>query len=530
MAPQRLLSLLLFGVVVFGSNIGFAQSSTDLSYLLTAPERSSFEETTRYDEVMAFLRVASAQSPMLHLTTFGYTTEGRAMPLVVFGDVADATVESVRASGKMPIFVQGNIHAGEVCGKEALLMLIRDLAEGRHRNWADSLVILMAPIYNADGNERVNLFNRPRQNGPLAGMGQRPNAQGLDLNRDHMKVKSPEARSLLQVFNTYDPKVVVDLHTTNGTRHAYHVTYSPPLNPNTAPPIDTYLRKTWLPEMTETIRKRVGWEYYYYGNLPYRRGDPGWYTFDNRPRFNNNYVGLRNRMAILSEAYSYATFEERIMATLYFVEEILNHAADQRTAIEQVIATAEAIPLAGMDLGVRFQPSMNQESVEILMGDVETLRNPYSGSSYYERKDTVYTQTMPEWGAFEPTETARAPAHYVVSASAASVVGAYLDTHGVIYSSISEADERELEAFTIDSTTVSSREFQQIFERTLFGSSSSKWVAVEKGSLIVSTSQPLGRLVFYLLEPRSDDGLVNWAQLDKWLEPGKDYPIYRSID
>ncbi len=174
MAPQRLLSLLLIGVVAFGSNIGFAQSSTDLSYLLTAPERSSFEETTRYDEVMAFLRVASAQSPMLHLTTFGYTTEGRAMPLVVFGDVADATVESVRASGKMPIFVQGNIHAGEVCGKEALLMLIRDLAEGRHRNWADSLVILMAPIYNADGNERVNLFNRPRQNGPLAGMGQRP--------------------------------------------------------------------------------------------------------------------------------------------------------------------------------------------------------------------------------------------------------------------------------------------------------------------------------------------------------------------
>ncbi|HAY35855.1 MAG TPA: hypothetical protein DCY57_02580 [Bacteroidetes bacterium] len=137
---------------------------------------------------------------------------------------------------------------------------------------------------------------------------------------------------------------------------------------------------------------------------------------------------------------------------------------------------------------------------------------------------------MPEWGAFEPTETARAPAHYVVSASAASVVSAYLDTHGVIYSSIPEADERELEAFTIDSTTVSSREFQQIFERTLFGSSSSKWVAVEEGSLIVSTSQPLGRLVFYLLEPRSDDGLVNWAQLDKWLEPGKDYPIYRSID
>ncbi len=85
---------------------------------------------------------------------------------------------------------------------------------------------MMAPIYNADGNERVNLYNRPRQNGPFGGMGQRANAQGLDLNRDHMKARSAEATSLIGLMNAYDPHVLIDLHTTNGTRHGYHLTYS----------------------------------------------------------------------------------------------------------------------------------------------------------------------------------------------------------------------------------------------------------------------------------------------------------------
>ncbi len=112
----------------------------------------------------------------------------------------------------------------------------------------------------ASRSERISLTNRPGQNGPLGGMGQRPNAQGLDLNRDHMKVESPEARSLVGLLNAYDPHVGVDLHTTNGTRHAYHLTYSPPLNPNTHPAIDILLRGDWLPAVTEAIRAADGEE------------------------------------------------------------------------------------------------------------------------------------------------------------------------------------------------------------------------------------------------------------------------------
>ena len=105
-------------------------------------------------------------------------------------------------------------------------MLLRDLVSGPYAAWRSSLTLLIAPIYNADGNERMALDNRPYQLGPVGGMGTRRNAQGLDLNRDHMKLESPEARALVRAYTDYDPHVVIDLHTTNGTQHAYHLTYA----------------------------------------------------------------------------------------------------------------------------------------------------------------------------------------------------------------------------------------------------------------------------------------------------------------
>ncbi|HWK90308.1 MAG TPA: M14 family zinc carboxypeptidase, partial [Longimicrobium sp.] len=225
----------------------------------TRPERTDHRETSRYHEVVGFLEAVDRASPLIHLASFGYTLEGRTLPLAVVGRVADASPAAVRASGRTVVYLQGNIHAGEVEGKEALQVLLREIASGRHAAWLDSLVLLVAPIYNADGNERVTLTNRPHQHGPVGGMGQRPNAQGLDLNRDHTKLESPEARSLAWLLREYDPHVLVDLHTTNGTYHAYHLTYAPPLHPSTPAGIDRILRGEWLPQVTESVRREHGW-------------------------------------------------------------------------------------------------------------------------------------------------------------------------------------------------------------------------------------------------------------------------------
>lgn len=518
-----IVSLLLF----LGAQEIYAQIN-DLSMLLTRAERTNYEETSRYQDVMAFIETVADASPKISHTSFGYTFEGRSLPLVVVGDVSDASASSVLATGKTRVFIQANIHAGEVCGKEAMQMMLRDLARGAHADWLDSLVLIIAPIYNADGNERVKLTNRPRQHGPVAGMGQRPNAQGYDLNRDHMKLDSPEARGLVHLFNTYDPHVVIDLHTTNGTRHGYHITYSPPLHPNTDDQIDQFLRNEWLPAAGQYLMDTEGWASNYYGNAMGRgAATKQWRTFDHRPRFNNNYTGLRNRFAILSEAYSYATFKDRVTATLRFVEGAVQFAAQNAHQIKEIIEAADAVELSGTQLALRADPQASGE-IEILMGEVDEVRNPYSGALMLERTEVIRPEMMTDYGSFAPAEMESVPATYYIPASEQAVLHKLAD-HGVTVERIDREMTLDIEEFSIDSTTVTAREFQQHRQRTLFGSYRSASATLPAGTVAVHTNQPLGRLIFYLLEPRSDDGLLNWNVLDKSLEKATVYPVRRSI-
>src|SRR5438105_15553361 len=192
--------------------------------LRTFAETTDYKSTSRYDDVIAFIHAAQSIDPDIRVENFATTTEGRALPLVIVGS----------GKNKPVVFIMANIHAGEVEGKEAAQMLLRDLISTSSK-LRGAMTVLVAPIYNADGNEKISTENRKTQNGPPNGVGVRENAQGLDLNRDYMKLESPEARGLIaNVLNRWDPLITVDLHTTNGSFHGYALTYSPMLNPDSA--------------------------------------------------------------------------------------------------------------------------------------------------------------------------------------------------------------------------------------------------------------------------------------------------------
>ncbi|HEY0930768.1 MAG TPA: M14 family zinc carboxypeptidase, partial [Gemmatimonas sp.] len=152
-----------------------ANATGSARFPLTRPERTDYAETSRYDDVIAYMKLMAAANPQIHLTTYGYTYEGRPLPLAVIG-APGATAAQVLATGKTRVYIQGNIHAGEVEGKEALLWLLRSIAKGERNAWLRNTVLLINPIYNADGNERVSVANRGSQAGPVGGMGTRENA------------------------------------------------------------------------------------------------------------------------------------------------------------------------------------------------------------------------------------------------------------------------------------------------------------------------------------------------------------------
>ena len=554
-------ALTVFVVVLAGfSSLGRADQTASIADLKTTAEASGFKSTSTYEDVVKFMKAVDAASPNIFYGTYGKTSEGREMPLAIVGTgLKDGTAASVRATNRLRVHIQGNIHAGEVEGKESAQILLREFAMGRHADWLKSMVFIVTPIYNIDGNEKFGQ-NRGRQNGPVNGMGTRAQAQNINLNRDYMKLDAPEGQASAKLWVDYDPHVGFDLHTSNGSNHAYYLTYSPPLNPNTSDQIMKIMKDEWFPFITKTIKAKHGWDTFYYGNVEGggrgrgrgAAGDPAagaatppppppqtppapaapraWGTFEHLPRFHNNYVGLRNRFALLSEAYSYATFEDRIKVTNYFLEEALNFASQNIDRLKQATAAADKEALVGKSLATRAQKKSGG-LIEILMGEVEDEKNPVSGAIMNRRKDVVRPEQMTDRLWFEPTATEEVPSEFYVPAGATAALD-LLRKHGVQMRQIT-APVSGVEHFVISGNTArpptGSIDTQQHALRTLEG----KWepaggVTVPAGSWAVPMNQPLARLAFYLIAPTADDGLTTWNVLDDLLKDAKNYPILRK--
>jgi hypothetical protein len=553
----------LAAVALLGVPGGAGQGSS-IANLKTKAEASDFKSTSTYDDVVKFMQAVDQASPIVYYASYGTTFEKRDMPLAVVGTgLKDGSAASVRASGKLRVHIQGNIHAGEVEGKEAAQVLLRELASNQRAAWLQSMVFLITPIFNADGNEKFAMNNRGPQNGPINGQGTRANAQtpqNLNINRDFMKLETPEGRAFVKLWNDYDPQVGFDLHTSNGSCHGYYLTYSPPLNPNTSESIMAIMKDQWFPFVTKTVKSKHNWDMFYYGNTSgacvgatsgggrgRRQGDPGaagapppaappaptgpraWGTFEHVPRFHNNYVGMRNRFALLSEAYAYATFEDRIKATNYFMEEALNFAHQNANRLRTLAAAADKESIVGKTLGTRAEIKAGG-LIEILMGEVTEEPNPNTNAMMRRRKDVTHPEQMIDRLWFQPTKTEVAPAEYYVPASATAALE-LLRAHGVQMRQVTQAVSGG-EHFIIETNTQrpagNSIDLGTHGLRTLTGQWQPGADVVPPGAWVVPMNQPLARLAFYLLEPTSDDGVTTWNLLDDLLKDAKVYPIVRK--
>lgn len=526
--------------------------------LKSRAELTNYEETSRYEDVVRVINELQKRTSNLRVESFGKSEEGRDLPLLIFADPPIAQPRDARASGKPVIFVQANIHAGEVEGKEATLHLARRVAFGDLKPLLNNLILLIAPIYNADGNEKIAPTNRTAQNGPIGGVGTRENAKGFDLNRDYMKLETPEANALVGLYNRWDPHLIVDLHTTNGSYHGYHLTYSPMLNPNADARLIAFERNKMLPAITRTLLRQHKFRTYYYGNFATkerlnremntfemqrsgREAQPSdsatetkvWRTFDHRPMFGNNYAGLRNRLTILSEAYSYLDFKGRVAVTEAFVEEIWKYSALHAAEISALIKRADEDAVRGKlgTQGVTFEIKALDKPVDILVGAVEKKRNPRNNRDMTAMIEDKITPTpMLDYGLFAPTKTASVPRAYLFrNEESLQTILAKLLAHGIAVEELTEPLTAEVESFAITQVTKVGRPFQGHQQLTLKGTTQTESVTFPAGSILVRTAQPLAPLAFYLLEAESDGGLVNWNFLDAYLEKGKTYPIYRLV-
>lgn len=506
------------------------ETSPDPAWPQTRAERTEHRETSHLSDVTSFLDQLMRCGAPITVETIGHSTEGRPLLLVTQSDPPVSTASEARRLGKLVVYIQANIHGGEVEGKEAILALLRDWAQDANHPVRRDLVLVITPVYNVDGNEAFGDARRLRssQNGP-AHVGRRPNGQGLDLNRDCVKAESPEMRAVLEhVYRRWDPDVVLDLHTTNGTRHGFDLTYSPPLDPNTPPSVMDFTRDELLPAVRAKLRTEHDLLTFDYGNAVTRDERREWRTFGPEPRYVTNYAGARSRIGILSEATSYRPFDERIRSTRLFVEAVLAELIARRSDVLEAIREADRTvvgwgldPSSAPPLGVRFDfASRGRESVPLEPADARP-GEPVTPTTLEEVELEIFDR-------FRATATSRLPAAYFLPAEFPEAAQ-LLQRHGIAVERLDEDWSGDLERFGVDAVEVDERPYQGHRLARVSGAWHSETGAVPRGSYVIRTAQPLAILAFHLLEPESADGLAAWGFLDRRLSPRRDFPIRKTM-
>ncbi|WP_437666200.1 M14 family metallopeptidase [Sorangium sp. So ce1182] len=478
--------------------------------LLTRAEATGFRETSLHADVMRFVRALAARDdPRLRVTTFGTSPGGRELPLLVLSKDGVRSPEEARRAGRPVVLMLDGIHPGEVEGKEASLALVRDLLDGRHPDWLDTLVLLVVPLFNPDGNDALDPQNRRLDLKKLAGqpgpvVGTRTQSQGINLNRDYLRQAAPEMRLLQQhVCVPWAPDLTIDNHATNGSVHRFHMTVDVPHTAESgrAEPI-AMMRDRLVPDVIAAVKKR-GFDSCWYGNFvedervldadgevdPAAPVGLGWMTYPHHPRFGSNYRGLTGRLDLLLECYSYLPFEERVQTASAWQIETLSWAAAHADAIREVVAASARPPDR---VAVRYRLEPTGTPIDILTRSPRT----FDGAPV--------TLRLPHHARFVGTTVVDRPRAYLVPPAIAEA----LRRHGLRVAPAEGVHDVEVAQVA----SLGAEGGRAILEAARVGEVAVRWREearrAPEGWSRVDTDQPLGVIAVYLCEPESDDGAV----------------------
>ena len=159
--------------------------------------RSGFTTQAELQALMRALAVEpAAGDTRIRLLAPGISQSGQPIDALLLSRAPDLTASALRAAGRPTVLLIGQQHGDEPAGAEALLVLARQLAQGP-----------LAPLL-----DRINVIVLPRANPDGAQAARRATASGLDANRDHLQLRTPEAQAIAALWRDYQPAVVVDAH------------------------------------------------------------------------------------------------------------------------------------------------------------------------------------------------------------------------------------------------------------------------------------------------------------------------------
>jgi hypothetical protein len=513
--------LLAFATTATASTFAAAPASAPLS---TISERSGFQNTGRYDEVVDLCaRFQKAYPKQVRCFEFGRTPEGRPMLALAVSRTGALTAEQAKKKNVPVMLIQGGIHAGEIDGKDAGFWALREALENKVAPGAlDKQVLLFVPVFNVDGHERFGKYNRPNQRGPVE-MGWRTTAQNFNLNRDYVKADAPEMQAMLALVNAWDPLAYVDLHVTDGAKFQPDVSIQ--VEPVHGGDEDLKRAGTALQAAVMADLKAQGSDPKPYYMSFDKEDDPasGFVDGMSTPRFSTGYFPMRNRFAMLVETHSWKDYPTRVRITRNTIVSLLSQVAAHGKEWQQMTREADvrAAALGGADFPLSYRTTFNAKSIQFPGYEYTRAYSEVSGglmTHYDESKPQMWT--VPLRDEVVPDFKVAAPrGGYLVPVAFAAQVGAKLKQHGIAFKVIG-ADQvsAEVETFRATKTKFSAQSFEGHQSLAVEGEWGRERRSLVQGALFVPIAQPKARLVMTMLEPRGADGLLAWGLFNNAFE------------
>jgi murein tripeptide amidase MpaA len=492
--------------------------------LVTVSERSGFTATGRYDEVIQLCGAYQQAYPkQVRCFQFGTTPEGRPMMALAVTRANALTPEAARRKNLPVTLIQGGIHAGEIDGKDAGFLALREMLEDRTAQGAlDKQVLIFVPVFNVDGHERFARWNRPNQRGPVE-MGWRTTAQNFNLNRDYMKADAPEMQAMLALVNAWDPLTYVDLHVTDGAMFQHDVSIQvEPVNSG-----DAGFRKAGLALRTNVIaditKEGSSPQSYYMSFQENDNPASGFASTVYEPRFSTGYFLLRNRMSLLVETHSWKDYPTRVRITRNSIVSILNQVAAHGAEWQQSArdADARASRIAGQPVALSYRTTDKTTMVDFQGYAYTRTMSDVSGMTmthYDESKPQVWRVPLRD-EVVDDLQVQAPGAGYVVPAAWAQMVASKLALHGIVFRRLDKPlAQANVETFRADKASFSATSFESHQRLNVQGAWKQELRAIGKGALFVPIAQPKARLVMAIFEPQAPDSLLAWGVFNNAFE------------
>jgi hypothetical protein len=484
-------------------------------------EKSGCKKTPRYKETVEYCKRLASASPWIHYTAFGVSPQGRDLPLLIVDRSGHFDAASVRKTVNAVLLIQAGIHSGEIDGKDAGLMLLRDIAiTKKYAPLLDHVTILFMPIFNVDGHERFGPYNRINQNGPEE-MGWRVTAQNLNLNRDYLKADTPEMQAWLRLFVEWLPDFFIDCHVTDGADYQYALTYGLEILGSMDPGItrwtsDVYL-KSIEPMMEESGFPISPYVFFRTRHEP-KSGLVSWIA---PPRLSEGYTALQNRSGLLIETHMLKDYKTRVDATYWMLKHTITLLNEQHGEIKSLNQRADRLTASGEfrhePFALRFNSTSDSTIVEFLGYEYEVIESDLTGGPWHKFSKEPVTIEVPYFNKQEPTVTAMLPEAYIIPPEWNEVIDR-LELHGIAVRRLLQPEEIK----------VKSHKFKDIHwqERPYEGRHTLRFEEEEieeartfpAGSAVIDMNQRAARVAAHILEPEAPDSYLYWDFFDAIFE------------